>query len=350
VAGRCDRDQLGDRIDPVHAAGGQDRREPVLPALLAEAAGIEEHVVGSGRAHPGHDRGRHDVARREISHRVDSEHDPLTVGVDEDGPFAADRLADQRLLAPGTGSEPEHGRVELHELEVTQHRTGPQCHRHPVCGRLRRIRGGGEHLTEPPTGEDDRAALHGTHAVALALAHHVQAEALHCAGRIELEVEGQRVLDDLAVGRVQRGHQGAGDLGAGGVTAGMGDAIPTMAALTGQRQLAGAGAVEPGSTLDQFGDRGRTLGDEQPHGRLVTDAGTGDESVVEVLAGRVAGGERGGDAALGPAGRARVGDVLGDHEDAMPGLVQVERDGEAGDAGPDDDDVGRHAPAGGRGG
>ena len=47
VAGRGDRDQLGDRVDAVAAAGRQDRREPALPDLRAEVRGRRATCAGA---------------------------------------------------------------------------------------------------------------------------------------------------------------------------------------------------------------------------------------------------------------------------------------------------------------
>ncbi|GAA3298710.1 hypothetical protein GCM10020295_35010 [Streptomyces cinereospinus] len=55
VGGRGDRDGLVDRVDAVGAAGGEDRREALLPHLGAEVPGVEEHVLGVLLLHAPHD-------------------------------------------------------------------------------------------------------------------------------------------------------------------------------------------------------------------------------------------------------------------------------------------------------
>ena len=230
--------------------------------------------------------------------------------------LAAHRLGDQRLLARGPGAEPHHRRVELHELQVAQHRAGAQRERHPVAGGDRRVGGRGEHLAEPAAGQHHGAAQHRADAVALALAHHVQGDAGDAAVRAGDQVEHERVLGDVDVGGgVHRGDQGPLDLRAGGVAAGVRDPVAEVAALAGQRQLAGLGVVEDRAQRDQLADRVRPLGHQHPDRLLVADAGAGDERVVQVLVGGVAGTECGGDPALGPLGRARGEEVLGDHHD-----------------------------------
>ena len=162
-------------------------------------------------------------------------HEPVPVEVDEERPLAADRLADQWLLAAGVGAEVHHRRVELHELEVAQHRASPQCERHPVTRRHRRVGGLREDLAEPTRGEYDGPAAHRPDAVALTLAHHVQGDPGDPAVRREQRIDGQGVLDHLDVRRRLDGrHQCALDLRAGGVAAGVRDPVAMVTALPGQ--------------------------------------------------------------------------------------------------------------------
>ena len=129
--------------------------------------------------------------------------------------------------------------MELHELEVAQHRARPQRQRHPVAGGDGRVGGLGEHLAEPTRGEYDGPAAHRPDAVTLALAHHVQGDPGDApVGRAQ-QVDGEGVLDHLDVGSgVDRRHQGPLDLRAGGVSAGMRDPVAVVAALAGQREHA----------------------------------------------------------------------------------------------------------------
>ena len=77
-------------------------------------------VVDTARrlGHPPADRRGHDVARREVLLRVDAVHHPLAGAVVEDRALAAHGLADERLLAGRVGAAPQHGRMELDELDV----------------------------------------------------------------------------------------------------------------------------------------------------------------------------------------------------------------------------------------
>jgi len=198
--------------------------------------------------------------------------------------LAADGLADERLLPVRVRAEPHDGRVELHELEVAQPGAGAQRHRHAVAGGHARVGGLAEHLAEPAGGEHDRAAVHGADAVVLALAEHVQGQAGDAAVRGTEEVDGQGVLDDLDLRRpLHRGDQGALDLRAGGVTAGVRDAVAVVAALAGQAEVAGGVVVEVRAELDELADRGRAVGDQDADGFLVARAGPGDQGVALVL-------------------------------------------------------------------
>jgi hypothetical protein len=351
VAGRRDRDQVGDRVDAVLAAGRQDRGEPPLPLLRAEVPGVQPHVLGAGLPHPAHDRLGHDVARGEVGQGVHALHHPGAGVVDEERALPAHRLGDQRLLAQRVLTEPHHRRVELHELQVAQHRPGAQRERHPVAGRDRGVGRGGEHLAQAAAGEHDRAAPDRADAALLALPHHVQGDPGDRAVGGQEQVEGEGVLDDgdRGVG-LHGGDERALDLGAGGVAAGVRDPVAQVAALAGQRELARVGLVEHRAERDQLVHRGGALGDEHPHRRLVAQAGAGDEGVAQVLLGGVAGAEGGGDPALRPGGRAGGEQVLGDHEDAdlWGGRPHPQGGGQAGDARAHHDHVGVLGPAGGR--
>ena len=163
---------------------------------------------------------------------------------------------------------------------------------------------------------------------------------------VEQQVDGQRVLDHLDLGRgLDGGVEGPLDLGAGGVAAGVRDAVAVVAALAGQADLAGGVVVEVGAERDQLADGGGAVGDQDAYGLLVAGARAGHEGVALVLLGGVAGAERGGDAALRPLGRAGVEDVLGDDEDPADLVLEPQRRGQAGDAGADDHDVARGRPA-----
>ena len=178
--------------------------------------GVEVDVVGTGLAHPRHDRARHDVARRQVGHLVDALHEPHAVAVDEEPALAADRLADERLLAVGGLAEPEDGGVELDELDVGHDGARAQRDGHPVAGRDGGVGRRGVELAEPAGREDDGPSVGGADPVDLALADDVDGHAAYPAVVGLEQVDDERVLDhlDARVGlhAVQRLDEGPADL------------------------------------------------------------------------------------------------------------------------------------------
>lgn len=278
-------------------------------------------------------------------------HEPRAVGVDQVRALAPDRLGDQRLLALGVGAEEEDGRVELDELQVGDLGPGAQGERHAVAGGDGRVGGGREDLAHAAGGEDHGGGVDGADAVVPPLAHDVQGDAGGAAFGVGEEVEDEGVLDGADGAGAHGLDQGAGDLRAGRVAARVGDPAPVVAALAGERDGAGrVGLVEDGAGVDEPAYRVGPLGDEQAHGVLVAESGAGDEGVVEVLLGRVALAERGGDAALRPPRRPVVEPRLGDDDRTQPGRRAAQGGGQTGDAAADHHDVGGLGPArGGRG-
>ena len=345
MAGGSDRDQVGDRVDSVGTGGRQDGREAPLPELRSEMPGVQPHVRLPGLVHPPGDRLRDHVARSQVGELVDAPHEAVSLEVDEERALTTHRLGDQRLLAARVGSEVHHGRVELHELQVAQHRAGAQRDRHAIAGRHRGVRGLREDLTEAAAGQHHRAASDRPDTVALALAHHVQGHPGDATVVGEEQVDGERVLDHVDLGRVLgRRDQGPLDLRPGRVTARVRDPVAVVAALAGEREHAVVVVVEVRPERDQLAHGLGALGHQDARGLGVAPAGAGDQGVALVLLGGVPGTERRGDAALGPLGRARRQHVLGDDQDLVDLTAQPQCGGQAGDPGADDHDVGRGGP------
>jgi len=157
---------------------------------------------------------RNDVARGQVLRRRRiALHEALTFGIDEVAAFAARTFGDQ------AARRIDAGRVELHELHVLQRQAGAQHHAVAVASADMR-RGAGEVSAAVTAGRQNglaggetmqRAVVHvqGHDAAAAAFVVHDQVE-----GEI-LDVELGRVLERLAVHRVQHGVAGAVRGGAG---------------------------------------------------------------------------------------------------------------------------------------
>ena len=87
---------------------------------------VQPDVLGTCLTHAGDDRAGHDVAGGQVGHRMKALHEPDPVVIDQEGPFAAHGLGDQRLLALRALPEIHHGGMELDELEVGEPGSGAQ--------------------------------------------------------------------------------------------------------------------------------------------------------------------------------------------------------------------------------
>ena len=349
VLRRGHRQQVGGRVDAELTAARDDRGKALLEEVAAEVAGVEEDVIGARLGHPAQDGAGDDIARREVGELVLALHETDAVLVDEEGPLAADRLGDQRLLTVGALAEPEHGRVELDELQVRDPRPRPQRGCHPVTGGDGGVGRRGVDLAQPTAGQHHGPRMRGPDAVDLALTEDVEGDPADPPVGIRQEVDDHRVLHDLdarvVLHRSESGDERARDLLARGVPAGVGDPVAMMAALPGELETSDLVEIEVRTQVDELADPLRALGDEDPHGLRVTQAHSGDQGVLEVLLRGVLRVERRRDPALGPGRRALVEDRLGHEQHSVDLLAEQEGTGEAGDARPDDDDVGRGRPA-----
>ena len=90
-----------------------------------EPSGIEPDMIELRPLEQGRgNRGGNHIAWRQISKWMHSCHDRATLGVDEHRTLTPNRLGDEGLLSGGIGAGPQHGRMELHELEITQRQPG----------------------------------------------------------------------------------------------------------------------------------------------------------------------------------------------------------------------------------
>ena len=278
-------------------------------------------MLGAGLAHPPQDRLGDDVPGRQVGELVLAPHEPGAVVVDEHRALAADRLADQRLLPGGAAAQPQHGGVELHELQVARppRRPAAPAPRRPRStpagwwwrrrpGRCRRWRA----RTPGPGRRPPRRRWPSP------MTCSVTAAAPPVAGRQQVEHQG--VLDHLDAGVASTAATSARSISAP-------VASPPAWAIRSawwppSRVSASspvADAVEPGAELDQLADRLRPLVHQHPDRLDVAQPDAGDQGVAQVRLGGVVRAERGGDAALRPPGRAGRQHVLGDHQHPQPG-------------------------------
>ena len=321
MRGRRDRDQLGHRVDAVRAAGGEDRREAVLPHARAEVRGRR-----ATRAAAPVSRIRRMIALATTSRGARSAswcmpvHEPVAGVVDQERALAADRLGDQRLLARAT-SAPSHSTVGWNctNSRSRDRGAGAQRQRHAVAGGDRRVGGLREDLAEAAGGQHDRA---GTSTAptpsALALAHHVQGDPGDAAPSAASSRSSARACSMTSIaGSPQRPRRRS----ARWISAPV--ASPPACAIRSRwwppsrvsDELAVGGVVEVGAQRDQLAYRGRALGrparGRPPRRRARRRRRACPARAASGVSPRA---ERGGDAALGPPGRARVERVLGDDQ------------------------------------
>ena len=345
MRGRRDRDQVRARVHPGGQAGGRDRGEPV--GHVRQVAGVQEHMVGTGGPQLPEDPLRDHVAGCQLGQFVLADHEALAVRVDEVGTLAAQRLRHQRLLVDdGRTAEVQRRGVELDELDVGDHRTGPKRHRHSVAGGDHRVRGDREDLAHAAGRQYHRAGEHRTDTLLGTLAEHVQRHPAGPAGRVLEQVDHERMLDqpDPRVPPHRR-MQRPLHLRPGRVAAGVHDPVRVVAAFPGQHEPAVRVPVELGTPAHQLPYPCRPLGDQHLDRRRIAQPDPGDQRVLGVCRRRVERVEHRGDTPLRPPGRTVVDVHLGHHGDVQSGLAQVQRGGEPGDAGADDDHVGVLRPA-----
>ena len=148
-------------------------------------------------------RPRDDVARGEL-HLVGrvALHEPLTLGVQQEGALAARSLGDQKALLG------EGGRVVLDHLHVHQRGPDPVGHRDSVAGADQGVGGGLPDLSDSSRGQDHVLRLEQLHGPVGDVAHHCPRTAAvvveHEARREVLLVAGDhlRVLHQLLVEHV----------------------------------------------------------------------------------------------------------------------------------------------------
>ncbi len=151
------RHRVRSEVEAVLGQAPDDAGEAAGEEVRAEVAGVEQHVVGAGEAHPVDDAAGHHVPGGELATGVEVGHEPVAALVEQDRSLATQRLGDERLLAAGAAAQPQHGRVELDELQVGEDRPCPQRGGDTVPGGLGRVRRRPVHLADAAAGEDHGA-------------------------------------------------------------------------------------------------------------------------------------------------------------------------------------------------
>ena len=287
------------------------------------------------------DRARHHVARRELGVAVLLEHEPRALLVDEDRPFAAHRLGDQRERVL---RRVERGGMELHELHVGERHAGAVRDGVAVARGDHRVGRVAEDLAAATRREHGRVGddLH-------RLAGHARAHAERRAPRHD-EVQHARPLEHAdPLARPYALDERARDLGAGLVAVRVHDAVRRVRRLAAELELAARVEVELGARRLQLAHAGRPLLHQHLDRRRVAQRRTRGERVAPVERRRVPRAERRRDAPLRIRGRAVEQRPLRQQEDVTM-LRGAPRGVQAGDATADDEEAGADAVGGGHGG
>ena len=339
MRGRGHRNRVHRGVQPQRRTRPVDGREPRGEA--GNAGRVKEDVIvdatGSQR-HPARDRRRNDVAGREIAERVHASHHRRARRVEQRRALAAHGLGDQRAPAP-RARRVQHGRVELHELDVRHRRPGPQRQGEPVPGGDFGIRRRLVQLPEPAAGQQHGRRAHGAgHAVVIEHGH-AGHPATGCAQRVDRDVVLQHRNPPVSRASDQRPL----DLGAGGVAARVDDAERAVPALPRPCQQAARTRVEPSTARPQVRDRGGATVEDRAHGVFVAKPGACGERVLGVLRHRVVevvlAGQHDGDAALRPARVAVRDGRLRHDQDVQPEFLGPQCGGQPGDPAADHDQV-----------
>ena len=263
---RRDRYRLGRRVDPAVPAQRGHRGEVPLQDGPAQAGSVQPQMIAGAVAagHPLlHGRGHH-IPRGQVAERVAAGHDRPPGRVHQHRARPAQRLGEQRALAGGRFL-PQHGRVELHELEVPQLGTGPGGQRQAVAGHPGRAGRRRVGLAEPAGGQHDRTSpdrARPQHPVAAGEPGEDPADRAPVIGqRVQGDAAGQDL--DRAGGRGligQRRRQDPVQLGPDRVAAGVHDPVAAVAALQVQR-----GPLQPGPAPGQPVDLAGRRGDQRRH-------------------------------------------------------------------------------------
>ena len=227
---RTNRDQVAGDIQTETATDLVNAGKAVSYQVFVQMRQIEIDVGMLGAFHAADDGLGHDVTGSQFGPGIDVEHEAIEVLVAQIGPFAANRLADEKATGPG---HVEHRGMELHEFHVPQHHAGPIRGRHAVSGGQGRIgrfainHSGAARSQDNLLGPDEHLAvtrLEGQHA--------------HAPAFMGQQIENEGVVPEGDVGQ----FFGAGDDGphhfeARGVAQGVDDPAMTVPSFARQGQM-----------------------------------------------------------------------------------------------------------------
>ena len=323
--GEAPGEELGGRAAPVRAGAGRAQRGAVeqdRPAALGQ--GPADVLAG------------HHVAGGELRARVHVLEVAPARAVPQHRALPADGLGDQEAARGGEG-----GRVELHELQVRHGGARPQGRGDAVTGGHGRIGGVGVELSGPAGREHH--GVRGQFVEPVPGTRQDEGPG-RAAAWAEHEVDQHGVPQDRqapgGLGRQRGGEEGALDLAAGRVAAGVQDPGHGVGALETLEPggVRSGRAVEGHTARHELVDGGRRVAHEHAHGVVVARPRPRGEGVLDVqllgvagLAGRERG-RHGRDPAL-RAGRAGlVEGVLAQQRHVETVARGAQGRGEAGDA------------------
>ena len=121
VRARPDGDAVASNVQTELSAQSRDPGKPTAHVLRVQVRQVQIDIGMPRPVHLGDDCSADDVARRQFRPRVIVEHETMAVSVDQMCAFAAHGFGNQ---VPAAAGDVQHGRMELHELQVANFGAG----------------------------------------------------------------------------------------------------------------------------------------------------------------------------------------------------------------------------------
>ena len=319
-----------------------NRRKAGFDEIGGLVRDVQINALGTAAFHLRIDGAGYDIARGEFLLGIVVFHEAAAAFVDQDGTFAAHRFGDEKGL---DGGMVEASRVELDELHVRNHSTGPPRHGDTIPRSDIGIRRVEIHLPATASGQHGDIAAEGLH-LTRGFIQDINANAavLHRVAEFAggYEIHRHVVFHDLdARMRGDLGNKCALDFAAGCVLE-MEDASLGVAALATEVQFMVAvsifALVEVDAELHQLSDSLRAFGNDFAHGVLVAESRPRIKSVSDVEFEGILVTHHTGHAALGPGG-VRVGNGAFGDEGNATFFRSLQSKGEPCDAAAKDDEI-----------